>query len=213
MQDTDETRHDEQTEQTPYASPTNRPSRAYMIGLTTAILLFLATLTTVVITILIARARQTEREDEFDLTMTAVYATMRELERAVVEVPTAPEITPGVYAFEVQGSPAYSAAEVCDGQTLTGRILDADGSPTDAVTVRVWGDFTPDRVVDTGPVVGLEPGEWRLTLAGMVNRRVWVQLTVGEQYVSAPVAAVFSEEGCDANTASITFRQVTPTEE
>ncbi len=190
-------------------TPYQRPSRTYTVALTASVLLFLATLTVVVVVILIANAREDEREDEFELTLTGVYHAG--LEARDIQTPTAaPAVTSGAYAFAPAADPAYQAAPSCDRQMLVGQIVDQDGQPVDGFDVWVWGDYTAPQVAQTGPLAQRARGEWVVTLPGMVNRRVWVQVQGGERYLSAPVEVVFAGAGCDRNRADITFAQVAP---
>jgi hypothetical protein len=185
-------------------------NRTYRIALTSAILLFLATLTVAILAILIARAREENRKVEFSQTLTAVFNEAHPTETISIETATpAPPVTLGRYPFGVPSDPIYSAAEACDHQIVTGNVLDQNGDPMDEFQVKVWGDYSPLVFLRIGEV---EPGWWGLRLDGMVNRRIWVQLVYENRYLSAPIEIVFAGENCDQNRAEVDFKQVEPWE-
>jgi hypothetical protein len=181
-------------------------NRIYRIALTSAVLLFLATLTMAVLAILIARAREEDRQAEFSSTLTAVFDNSQPTGTAKVGTATpAPPVTLGNFPFEMQGDPVYSAAETCDQQDVTGTVLDQNGDPKDEFQVKVWGDYSPLVFLRIGEV---EPGWWGLRLDGMLNRRVWVQLVYESRYLSAPVEIVFAGDNCEQNRVEVDFRQI-----
>jgi hypothetical protein len=193
---------------------TPRPSRLYMLWLTVATLLFLLTLTIGIILIIIGNARIDRREDEYHTTLTAVFSDLRQTETALITTSTpAPPVTPGYYVFALApDSPTYSAAPTCDLQVLSGLVLDDGSQPVDRYTVVVWGDYTSRQTVLTGQVAGQDRGRWMLPLPGMLHRRVWVQLTAGDRYFSAPTEIVFDQNACDRNRVEIILEQVAPLE-
>ncbi len=182
-------------------------SRPYRIALTSAVLLFLATLTVAILAILIARAREEDRQAEFSLTLTAVF-NERDQTNPVGGTGTAtpaPPVEAGRYPFVLDTDPVYSAAETCDHQIVTGSVLDQEGNPIDVFQVKVWGDYSPLVFLRIGEV---EPGWWGVRLDGMVNRRVWVQLVYENRYLSAPVEIVLAGENCDQNRVEVDFKQI-----
>jgi hypothetical protein len=189
-------------------------SRPYRIALTGAALLFVALLTATILIILIANARQESLEEEVAITLTAAFASVSHTQTAVAITPTpAPLPVAGEYAFAaLPDSPTYSAAATCDHQEIAGEARDASGQPLDGFGVRVWGDYLTPQWTLTGPAAQQPPGHWTLTLDGVVNRRVWAQLTLGERYLSAPVEIVFEAAGCDQNRADVIFAQIAPLE-
>jgi hypothetical protein len=189
------------------------PTRTYTIALTIAIILFLGTLTAVIVLIMISNAREQEREDEFEVTLTSVFADVSQTQTALAITPVAPPaVVLGEYFFERAEPPSYAAAPACTSQVVTGRVLDQDEQPTDGFQVLVWGDFAPTRTLLTGEVVGQDKGQWWLAFGDMINRRVWVQIVVGERHFSAPVEIVFDEADCAHNLAEVVFRQIAPLE-
>lgn len=185
-------------------------NRRYRAWLTVAGLLALATLTLSIIVIIIARARDVDREADFEVTLTAVWETALAQPAVASSTPTpAPRVETGVYPFAAQNDgPQYRAGPACDEQIVTGRVLDLDARPTDALSVRVWGDYTRLRNLPTGAIVGEEAGVWRLVITDVVNRRLWVQLSAEDRYFSEPVEIVFTAGDCAGNLAEIDFRQV-----
>ncbi len=93
---------------------------------------------------------------------------------------------------------------------LTGIILADDGTPTDAFHLAIWGDYTPPQVIPTGEMAGQEPGRWTLTLDGVLERRLWIQLTADDRYFSPPTEIVLKGSDCTQNHAAITLQQIAP---
>jgi hypothetical protein len=183
-------------------------NRTYQIALTSAVLLFLATLTVAILAILIARAREEDRQVEFDLTLTALFNDRHSTPTAPFGTATpAPVVIAGQYAYGMPSGPVYSAAETCDHQIVTGTVLDQSRRPMDAYQVKVWGDYSPLVFLRIGEV---EPGWWGLRLDGMINRRLWVQLVDENRYLSAPVEVVFSGDDCERNRVEVDFRENGP---
>jgi len=184
-------------------------SRPYKIALTVAVVLFLMMLTTSILLLILANSREEKSQSEFAITLTAVLRDIRSTQTAAAFTPTpAPPVTPGAYPFAPDGSPVYSAAPDCAGQTVAGDVLAPDGTPIDAFQVRAWGDYLDPHLVLTGEIERQPDGHWSLTLEGMVNRRLWVQVTAGDRYLSAPVEIVLDGENCAQNQVEITFRQI-----
>lgn len=185
-------------------------NRRYRAWLTVTGLLSLATLTLSIIVIIIARARDVDREADFEVTLTAVWQAALAQPVNTASTPTAAPLTvPGVYPFVLTDDvPVYGAGETCDQQVLTGRVTDLAGSPTDAFSIRVWGDYTRLRNLLTGALADEAPGVWRLVVPDAANRRLWVQLAAADRYLSAPVEVVFVAGECDRNRAQIDFQQV-----
>jgi hypothetical protein len=185
-------------------------NRTYRIILTTAILLFLATLTVAILTILIARAREENHRVEFSQTLTAVFDEAYPSGPTTAETATpAPQVVLGQFPFGTASAPAYSAAETCDYQIVTGNVVNLYGDPVDALQVKVWGDYSPLVFLRIGEV---EPGWWGLRLDSMINRRLWVQLINENRYLSAPVEIVFSAWNCNENRVEVDFKQIEPWE-
>lgn len=196
---------------TPDLDPSSHPptARGYSIALTFSVLLFLATLTAVLVLIVIGDARADERQQEFDVTLTAAFAEIRQTQAILPVAPTpAPTLLAGQYAFELAAPFRYSAGSRCTEQGLAGIVLDGDGQPLDGFHVHLWGDYTPSTVVFTGEVGGYATGEWRAVLDGALNRRVWVQLFAGDRTVSAPVEVVFDQAVCEQSLVELAFQQV-----
>jgi hypothetical protein len=189
------------------------PSHRYRIALTIAIILFLITLTAAILIIIIASAREADRESTFEVTLTAAFNELRQMQTAIFDTPTpAPTLVFGQYPFALASdSPHYSAAAGCTGQVLVGRVLDQNGNPIDGFEVRVWGDYViPAQTVQTGQLVGQNRGRWMLALENVANRRVWVQLTAANRYFSAPVEIVFAGGDCARAQAEVVFQQSAP---
>lgn len=196
--------------QTAPAEPV-RPSRLYMMSLTAAILLLSVMITILMVLVII---RDTDNDDsETSRLLTAAFADASQTQTALAITPTpAPPVSPGVFAFQAADSPNYDAAPSCNRQIVTGLILNSDGQPTDAFSVQVWGDYTSLSLAMTGPVAGQHSGHWSMPLGGMLNRRLWVQVTAGGRVFSAPVEIVFDRTDCAHNQAELTFQQVAPIE-
>lgn len=188
------------------------PSHRYRIALTIAIVLFLITLTAAILIIIIASAREADRESIFEITLTAAFNELHQMQTDVFDTPTpAPTLVYGQYPFGLApDSPRYSAAPACTGQVLVGRVLDQDGNPVDGFDVQVWGDYTGPQTVQTGPLAGQGPGRWALILERVNNRRVWVQLTAAGRYLSAPVEIVFAGDDCTQDQVEVVFQQIAP---
>ncbi len=187
-------------------------SRLYKIALTVAVVLFFATLTVTILVILISNARQEDRETEFGLTLTAVLSEMATAEAIASSTP-APPVELGQFPFAPNSSsPSHDAAETCDQQIVAGRILDQEGSPTDAYQVLVWGDDVEPQMIFTGELAGLPAGEWQVVLTGMVNRRLWAQVSAAGRYLSAPVEIVLDTDDCARNRVDLSFEQTGPLE-
>lgn len=170
-------------------------------------------LTIVTALIIIARSRETDRQDQFNATLTRVWRQVNQTPTATPALtPTdAPPLTLGEYPFALApNNPVYSAADNCGMQILSGIILTEDGAPTDAFHLAIWGDYTPPQIIPTGEVAGGEPGRWTLTLDGVVERRVWIQLTADDRYFSPPTEIVLKGSDCTQNHAEITFQQIAP---
>ena len=185
-------------------------SRPYRIALTSAVLLFLATLTVAILAILIGRARDENRQAEFGLTLTAVFNDQQQTDTVTTGTPTpAPVVELGRYPFALNTDPIYSAAETCDHQIVTGDVLDIAGNPIDEFQVKVWGDYSPLVFLRIGEV---EPGWWGLRLDGMINRRLWMQLVYENRYLSAPVEIVLAGDNCEENRVEVDLKQIEPLE-
>ncbi|GAB4420666.1 MAG: hypothetical protein Kow00106_17280 [Anaerolineae bacterium] len=188
--------------------PPASPSRAYRLALSGAVLLFLAVLTMALLIILLDNARQHNQREEFAATLTAVAD---DLAFEQVEVPTeasdAP-LTGGEFPFVPHDKGVtYGAGDSCEVQQVGGQVLGADGQPTDAFAVLVWGDYLAPRLMLTGEIAGNPPGIWTLTVPGGLHRRVWVQITGAGRTLSAPVEVIFSAGDCAHNAAQVIFRQ------
>jgi hypothetical protein len=132
---------------------------------------------------------------------------------AIASGTPAPHVEPGQFPFALDASsPLYAAAETCDQQVIAGRMLDQDGDPADAYQVLVWGDDVEPQILYTGELAGLPSGEWQIALAGMVNRRLWAQVSAAGRYLSAPVEIVLNAEDCERNRVELTFEQTGPLE-
>jgi hypothetical protein len=188
------------------------PSHRYRIALTIAIILFLITLTSAILIIIIASAREADRESIFEVTLTAAFNELHQMQTDVFDTPTpAPTLVYGQYPFGLASdSPRYSAAPACTGQVLVGRVLNQDGNPVDGFEVRVWGDYMGPQTVQTGPLASQGMGRWTLILERVINRRVWVQLTAADRYLSAPVEIVFAGGDCTQDQAEVVFQQTAP---
>jgi hypothetical protein len=188
----------------------NQPARLYQVGFTTAVMMFLITLTAVIVLIIIGNAQNTHREEEIQQTLTAAYAGVAATQRAGISTATpAPAVTYGTYAFAA-ADPVYGAADTCDRQMLAGEVRDLENELVDGFTIAVWGDYTSPLSTGTGEVARAARGRWRLPLGGMVNRRVWVQLRADNHYVSAPVEVVLDGADCEHNRVEIVFVQTSP---
>jgi hypothetical protein len=184
-------------------------SRPYKIALTVAVILFLMLLTGSILILILVNSREENRQSEFAITLTAVLHEVQVTQTAAAFTPTpAPPVTPGAYPFALEGNPVYAAAPTCAGQTVGGEVLDLDGHPTDAFQVRVWGDYLAPQVLLTGEIERQPDGRWSLALDGMVNRRLWVQVTAGDRYLAAPVEIVLEGTRCDQNLVEMVFRQI-----
>ncbi len=182
-----------------------------MVALSAALLMMFLLFTGVIVLIIVGRAGDKKKDEEFTVTLTSIYADVNATDAARIVTPTnAPPITPGAYIFALDADPAYSGTESCSAQIVTGQVLDSDGNPTDRYTVLIWGDFLPDTPITTGELSGEAEGKWTLVLNGMVNRRLWVQITAGNRYFSAPVEIVLDQTACDRNRVELTFRQIAP---
>ena len=186
--------------------------RAYRNALAIALVLFFVTLTGAIILVIITSARETEREDAFSATVTAVVASAQQTLAGRATPPTpAPAILPGEYAFAVDPpGPRYGRSDLPASQVVRGQVLAAEGQPEDRFSIVLWGDYTPLQTLATGEMAELEAGRWAVSLEGRVNRRVWVQLAAGDRYLSAPVEVVFEEANPARSAAEVTFRQVRP---
>jgi len=187
-------------------------NRAYRNALAIALVLFFVTLTGAIILAIITSARQTEREDAFSATVTAVVSSAEQTLAARDIPPTpAPAIQPGEYAFAVDPpGPRYGPSDLPTSQVVRGQVLDAEGQPEDRFSIVLWGDYTPQQTLATGEMAEMEAGHWAVSLEGQVNRRVWVQLTAGDRYLSAPIEIVFEEANPARSAADVTLRQVRP---
>ena len=184
------------------------PSPTYMIGFALAVVLFIVTITAGLVVVIIDSAREEERQAEFAATLTAVAAAEGSI--GGTPLPEAGPPTPGQYLFAVpEGGLSYSAAPDC-AQQIAGQVRDPDGQPLDQLSVVVWGDYTPQRILPTGSLAGQDPGQFELALDDVRNRRVWVQLLSGARYVSPPVEIVFSEAGRERSRAAVVFEQIAP---
>lgn len=185
-------------------------NRTYRRALAVALTMCFVTLTGAIILAIISSARESEREAQFNATVTAIVSAAEQTLVARETPPTtAPQIQPGVYPFEPDpSSPRYGRSELPTSQVVYGQVLDADGQPEDRFTVIVWGDYTPPQTVSVGEIAEQEAGHWALALEGRVNRRLWVQLSAGERYLSAPVEIVLSESNPARSAAEVIFRQV-----
>lgn len=186
--------------------------RAYRNALAIALILFFFTLTGAIILAIITSARENEREDAFNATVTAVvYAAEQTLAARATPPTPAPAIRPGEYAFAVDpSSPRYERSDLPTSQVVHGQVLDVDGQPEDRFSIVLWGDYTPPQTIVTGEIAELEAGRWAVSLEGRVNRRVWVQLSAGDRYLSAPVEIVLEEANPERSAAEVIFRQVRP---
>lgn len=185
-------------------------NRTYRRTLAIALLLFFVTLTGAIILLIITSARETEREAEFNATVTAILSAAEQTLVAQATPPTpAPHIQPGEYPFAADPpSPQYGRSELPARQVVHGQVLDANGQPEDRFAVAVWGDYTPPQTLATGEIAEQDAGHWALALEGMVNRRVWVQLIAGDRYLSAPVEIVLNEANPARSAAEVIFQQV-----
>jgi hypothetical protein len=179
-----------------------------MIGFALAVVLFIVTITAGLVVVIIDSAREEERQAEFAATLTAVAAA----EGAIggTPPPDSGPPTPGQYLFAMpDDSPRYSPAPDC-AQQIAGQVRDPDGQPLDQMAIVVWGDYTPQRILPTGSLAGQDPGQFELTLDGVRNRRVWVQMLSGARYVSPPVEIVFNASDCERSHAAVSFEQIAP---
>ncbi len=195
--------------------PPEEPTRPqvsprYQTWLTLTVMLALLTITLSAIVIILTNARERSLQEEFDLTLTAVWQSVQSAPATPAHTPTPlPPVVPGRYALATTiPAPAYSAAESCGIQVISGRILDSAGQPTDAYSLRIWGDYVRSRVVFTGEIAREAPGSWSLVLTDPINRRVWVQVIQEERTLSAPVEIVFAQDDCARNHAEVTFGEV-----
>ncbi|MBN1562904.1 MAG: hypothetical protein JXA10_03650 [Anaerolineae bacterium] len=181
----------------------NHYSKRYKRALTFAILLFLGTLTASVLIMILSTADRHSLEDDYQATLTAVFAT-------VAVNPTRPT---GDFSFRSTG-PTYRAADSCDGHVLSGLIRDQAGDPLDALVVQVWGDYVAERqMIRSGEGTGVLPGQWRVEVFGLMARRMWVQIAVQDddgtlRYLAPPVVVSFAASDCARNHAEIIFDQV-----
>jgi hypothetical protein len=185
-------------------------SHRYRIALTIAIVLLLLALTAAILIIIIASAREADRESTFEVTLTAAFNELHQMQTAIFDTPTpAPTLVYGQYPFALApDSPHYSAAVGCTSQVLVGQVLDQNGDPVDGFEVQVWGDYvTPAQTVQTGQLAGQNTGRWMLALENVANRRVWVQLTAANRYFSAPVEIVFADDDCARTQVEVVFQQ------
>ncbi len=188
-------------------------SRPYKIGLKVAVLLFLITLTAVIVILVIANARDERQEREFSSTLTAVWNDSAATQTAVADLTGSALSGPFALPFAlVPGSLTLSAGETCASQTVSGQVLDRDGQPYPGLSVMIWGSALAPILVETAGDDAEQPGTWAFTLDGTTSRHVWVQLVDGEQPVSPPVAVVFEAGDCERNHAALTLRQAGPTD-
>lgn len=200
--------------QEPKPVSTARRSSTYMFALTAALLMMFLLFTSAIVLIIVGRAGDKKKDREFNITLTSIYADVNATNAARIVTPTpAPPITQGEYLFAPDADPVFSALESCTAQIVSGQVLDNEGNPTDRYTVLVWGDFLPTTPITTGELSGEGEGRWTLVLNGMVNRRLWAQITAGNRYFSAPVEIVFDQAACDRNHVDIVFRQIAPLSE
>lgn len=185
-------------------------SRPYKIALTIAVVLFLVVLTTSVLILILVSARDKSRRNEFEITLTAVVRSFQGTPRADITPTPAPELTYGSYPFVLGGSPVFSPATGCQGEHLSGQVLDQQGKPIDSLTVLVWGDYFETQSLSTGEIAHQDQGRWKLDLQDRANRRLWVQIVGGSRYLSAPVEIVFDAARCDQGQVEIVFRQAGP---
>lgn len=188
--------------------PPASPSRAYRLALSGAVLLFLAVLTIALLIILLDNARERNQQEEFAATLTAIAADLAfEQVEIAAEAGDAP-LSAGQFAFVLRDEGVtYGAGDSCDVQQVGGQVMGADGQPTDAFAVLVWGDYLAPRLVLTGEIAGYPPGTWALTMPGGLHRRVWIQITGAGRMLSAPVEVIFSAGDCVHNAAEAIFRQ------
>lgn len=187
-------------------------SARYRLWLSGTILLLLATLTVAIIVVIISSARNEDQQQHFDSTLTAVWQSANEQLETATQAPTAaPVIEAGQFSLvPSEDSPSYTAAESCTVQVVTGQIRDLNGQPTDAFSIRIWGDYIRTFSLMTGELAGEAPGVWQLTLPENTSRRLWVQLEGGTRLLSPPVEVVFTANQCDQNQATVTFTQIAP---
>lgn len=190
-------------------------NRRYKIALSGTIVLLAFAVTIAVLVLIFADARQESRETEFETTLTALFADLALTQAAANASPligaTLPPLTPGSYPFVVRaGDPRYSRPATCTYPRIRGEVRDLNGALTDAYQVQVWGDALPLQIVLTGEPAGQPAGSWQVTLNALAHRRVWVQLSAGGRYYSAPVEVVFAAGVCDRAQATIVFEQGAP---
>ena len=187
-------------------------SRTYRLMLTGSVLLFLATLTAAVLVIILSNAEERDLQQNFEATLTAIAGRtfLGQIEFVgTPEVP--PEVIAGEYPFTLRAeSPFFSGGTSCAEQTLTGQISDNDGTPTDAYSVLVWGDYVTPRVLLTGEIAQQPPGQWSLTVPGNINRRLWVQVMAAGRFFSEPFEVVFVADDCTRNQATLVVDQTGP---
>ncbi len=200
---------------TPEPASSRFANRPYQVALTVAVILFIVTLTISILVLIISREESQDREQAFDMTLTAIYADVSQTQAALADrLRTPPDVPPPVYReypFALApDSPRYAAAATCSEQVIDGTVRDMDGQPTDALNITVWGDYLDAQTVPTGELAGQDAGRWRVTLSGPANRRVFVQLHAAGRYLSAPVELVFDATDCARNRATVDFVQIAP---
>jgi len=188
------------------------PSQMYRLLLTGSILLFLATLTGVILVIILANAQERDQQRAFEVTLTAIAKNSF---RGQVEFTTTPQrvlsITPGEFPFALrEGSLVFSGDASCDEQTLVGQLVNDTGAPVDGFAVLVWGDYVAPSIRHTGEIAGQATGAWALTVAGDINRRMWVQVVAEGRYLSEPVEILFDGDDCTRNRANLVLAQTAP---
>lgn len=186
-------------------------SRPYKVGVSIASLLFLITLTTVIVILIIDNAREARQENEFAATLTAVWDEHAATQTAVAELTGSALGGPFALPFALApGSLTLSAGDACTGQTISGQTLDLDGQPYPGLNVMIWGSGLAPVVIETAGDEAEAPGSWTLTLDGVFDRHIWIQLMSGDQPLSPPVAIVFASSDCERNHAGLVLRQTGP---
>ncbi len=186
-------------------------SNRYKNALTVVFVLFLALLTATILLIILSSSSRRNLEEEYELTLTAVMSDITQQKTAIAITPTgAPLPVTGDYAFKMYEETVTFSRSIsgCTQQVIGGEVLSSTGYPLGGLQVLVWGDYTPLQIGQTGPVVGLPYGSWQVSLPGVINRRLWVQLTDGVHYLSAPVEFIFEDANCAQNQAAITFIEI-----
>jgi hypothetical protein len=206
---------DNPNDRRPPRADTIYTSQRYRLMLRTAAILLLITLTISITVIIISHDDETEREATFDSTLTAVFDDVQGAATARADLVRTPQdaapLTAHEYPFApVDSAPIYADGASCDRQVLGGIVFDSDRTPTDALNVRVWGDYIEPRTLLTGALTGHKDGAWSVVLDGGINRRVFVQLAAAGRYLSPPVEVVFPAEDCDRMHATLDFEQVAP---